>query len=197
MLSVLLIVVLLISALLAIPVSLAFNISKENKFESEFKLGWLFGLVRVQIPTQEKKPEPSDTKKKEKDKVVKRATRKRKGRSAMHLVFNQQFRQRLFKYTSDIWRSIKKEDIEIYVQAGFDDPANTGQLWGFVGPVAGRLAGIQQHSINIQPNFINQVFEFEGKGELRFSPLKIIGISFGLLLSPSMWRAGYQHLTGH
>ena len=169
-------------ALLAIPVTLKFRVGSQGLTENEFEVGWAFGLVRVQIPAEGGEPETRDETKK----------RKRSGgasKVSVKLVSNRAARRRMSRYVGDLWRSIGKKDVMIRIRAGLDDPADTGQLWALLGPVSAVFVNIRQLTINLEPSFLGECFEFYGSGFIKFNPLRILSLSLGLLLSPVIWRA--------
>ncbi|MGD2053030.1 MAG: DUF2953 domain-containing protein [Gammaproteobacteria bacterium] len=106
----------------------------------------------------------------------------------MTAIQHKAFRQRVFRFVRDIWCIIHKQNLSLRVRIGLGDPADTGRLWAFVGPVAGMLTVIQDTSIEIAPEFSDAVFELDSSGVIRVVPLQMIYFTFGLLLSPSFWQ---------
>ena len=93
----------------------------------------------------------------------------------------------------DIWRAVHKQNLVLRVRIGLGDPADTGRLWALVGPVSGMLATARDASIEIEPEFIDAVFELDSSGNIRVLPLQMVYLMFGLLISPSFWH-GFRHL---
>lgn len=183
---------LLVVALLAIPVSLTFDLNSDRASDNRVELVWMFGLVRARIPLDQADPQLSEV-----DKAEDKAERsKGRGKSALKLILHKSFRQRILHYVSDVWNAIEKDNIKIRIKAGLDDPADTGRLWAVVGPLAGALSALRQLSIDIEPDFVQADLQLNSSGSARFSPLKVILISFGLLLSPAFWQGIRQtHAT--
>ena len=153
--------------------------------ENEFELGWAFGLVRVQIPAEVGEPEICDETKKRKPSP-------RSGRirnMPFKLIANRAARRRMFRYVGDLWRSIGKKDVTVRIRADLDDPADTGRLWALLGPISALFVNIRQLTINLEPSFLGECFEFYDSGFIKFKPLRILSLSLGLLLSPVIWRA--------
>ena len=90
----------------------------------------------------------------------------------------------MIKFTRDFWHAIQKHNITLRIRIGLGDPADTGHMWAIVGPVSGILATIEEASIEIEPEFIDSVFELDSSGNIRIIPLQMIYLVFGLLLSP-------------
>ena len=180
-----------IVALLAVPVTLSFRVSWQRAFRGSVKLGWLFGLVRVRLPSAKPKPDSSGERKSARKKLarkkpVKAASGKKSGPVAA--IRWKPFRQRIVRFVGAVWRAIHKRDLKLRIRIGLGDPADTGQLWAVVGPVSGLLANSREASIEIEPEFIDPVFELDSSGSIRVIPLQLVYLVLGLLLSPSVWQ---------
>jgi len=173
-------------ALLVIPVTLNYQLSWRRAFRGSFKLQWLFGLVRIQLPLHQSRTASSQKKK------ITRKHRKEissgKKSNPIAVIRQKSFRQRIIKFIRDFWYAIHKDNLTLRIRIGLGDPADTGQLWAIVGPVSGMLATIQEASIEIEPEFIDAIFELESSGNIRIIPLQMIYLTIGLLLSPSIWQ---------
>ena len=175
-----------IVALLAIPVSFRYRVAWGRETRREFRLRWLFGLVEVELPRAggdspaEKRAPLAKTRHRERE-------ARRKGNPAAALR-HAPFRRRMLQFVRGLWRAIEKHDFRLRLRIGLGDPADTGQLWAFVGPLAGLLAGCRQAAVEIEPEFVDAVFELDSSGEIRVVPLRLVGLVLGLLLSPAAWR---------
>ena len=176
---------LLLIALLAIPVTLTFKMTWQQNFQSDVRLLWLFGLVRARIPITPTSS-PKENKPAKKGNHPKRFSSKKQ--NAFSVVKQKAFRQRMSRFIRDLWHSIQKKDVNLRLRIGLGDPADTGQLWAFVGPVTGMLSNVPETSINIEPDFYDSTFEMDSSGNIRLIPLQLIYLAAGLLLSPPVWR---------
>jgi len=184
MLTALLILLLVVIALLAIPLELDFRVGWPDGTQNRVELTWALGLVHHRIfATPAGQPSAAT-----------RAPRtgkqpgKRKSRQALAAIRQTAFRQRVFRFAGDLWRSIGKNNLRGHARIGLGDPADTGLLWAVIGPVSGVLANIKDAAISIEPDFLDPAFEFNGSGQVRFVPLQLIAISLGVLVSPAIWR---------
>jgi len=196
MITALVILLLLIFALLSIPVALSFQVSWQQDFQGEVKLLWLFGLIRVRLPSPHKNTSLTEDKKpakKKKDGLSKRSHANK--RNVFAAVRQKAFRQRIFRFIRDMWHAVQKKDLSLRVRVGLGDPADTGQLWALVGPVAGLFSNIQKASITIEPDFFNSSFELDSSGKLRIVPLQLLYLTFTLFLSPPVWQGIKQMRT--
>lgn len=179
---------LLLIALMAIPVTLTFQASWPQLFQGDIKLQWAFGLVRVRLPSFQSKA-PSSEGEELARKIERPKDSSRKKRNTFARVLRQQsFRRRIIRFVRDFWHAVHKRDVVLRMRIGLGDPADTGQLWSFVGPVSGMLTNIKDASFIIEPDFFDTTFELEGSGHIRFIPLQIIYLTIGMLLSPSVWQ---------
>ncbi len=177
---------LLLIALLAVPVTLKFQMSWQQGFQGDMTLLWLFGLVRVRLPSsRERATGVKDEATAQKTGHPERAPGKTPNLFAT--VRQTGFRRRVIRFIKDLWHAIHKDDISLRVRVGLGDPADTGQLWAIVGPVAGILTQTQDASIEIVPEFLDAAFELDSSGNIRLIPLQIIYLIVALLLSPSVW----------
>lgn len=186
MLTGLVIFLLALVAVLAVPVTLTYQVCWGRAFQGSIIMRWLFGLVRVQLPlSQSKTPAlatANDTRKHPRNKTS------RKKLNPIAAIRHKSFRQRIMKFIGDFWHAVHKQNLELHILIGLGDPAETGQLWAIVGPVSGYLATLQDAAIEIEPEFVDPVFELNSSGNIRIVPLQMIYLTIGLLLSPAIWQ---------
>lgn len=183
MLTGLLIFLLVVIALLAIPLELEFSVEWPDGAQNEIVLVWALGLLRTRIPTKgSEKPSKADE-----EPLDRKRPARGQSTNVLAAIRQRPFRQRIYRFAGDLWRSVKKENMHVRARLGLGDPADTGQLWAVVGPVSGMLAGLKGASVAIEPDFADPTFEFAGSGRLRLVPLQVVSISIGLLLSPAVW----------
>ena len=187
MLSATLIALLILLLLLAVPVTLNYEVSWQRQFRGKARLQWLFGLVRVQLaapadrrPVADAQPGDDST-----EVTPKRARGKFNPLPALR---QKRFRRRIFRFARDLWRALRKRDLYLRIRVGLGDPADTGQLWAFCGPLSGLLATVEHASIELEPEFVDAVFELDSGGKLSVIPLQLLYRALGLLCSPTFWR---------
>jgi len=169
--------------LLAIPITLDFRISWPRAPRRDVELGWAFGLVHLRVPVGRATGKEGTTAEKSR---ARRSKPRRKWRFGS-LVRHKPFRRRITRFAANLWRAVHKKDLELDVRLGLDDPADTGQLWAFVGPVSGILADSREARIRIKPDFTEEILQLNGSGRIRIVPLQVICLAAALLLSPSIW----------
>lgn len=187
MLTGVLIVLLFLIALLAIPVTLTFDVSWPKASHQDTVLNWAFGLVKLRIPASAPKESAAgDDRSKRKSDRSKHSQGKSPNVSAAFGL--KPFRQRIVRFLGDLWHAVQKKDLSLRVRLGLGDPADTGQLWAIVGPVAGLMANVRDAAVSIEPDFSASTFELNSAGSIRLVPLRVIFLTAGLLLSPPIWQ---------
>ena len=150
-------------------------------------LQWLFGLVRLQLAAprdEQSAPEEKQIEGSTKHKS-KKARKKLKPLAALR---QKAFRKRILRFACDLWHAIRTRDLYLRIRVGLGDPADTGQLWALFGPLSGLLANIEDASIELEPGFIDAVFELDSSGKISVIPLQMLYLVLGLLCSPIFWR---------
>jgi hypothetical protein len=179
----------LLLLLLVTPIDLAFNINRTQQFHGRINVHWLFGLLRfhIDIPgeSRKKKPKPAP-----KPTSVKKTGKQRTGSSQILAILKQSaFRKRLFQFAKDLLHATHSHELALFLRIGLGDPADTGRLWGILGPLGPMLTSIHSLHISIEPEFLEEVFEFRSQGKFRLIPLEFIILAVAFLLSPPSRRA--------
>jgi hypothetical protein len=193
-------VLLVLIALLAIPVTLRFNISWHGMLHQDVRVDWAFGLVRVRVaaPRAKGKGDARSESKAKKRASPSRAHQKRKGRNKPDVLAAlrlRKFRLRIARFMRSFWRAFHKDDVKLRVRIGLEDPAETGQLWGLIGPLAALLTIVREISVSVVPEFREATFELDTSGKIRVIPGRLVVIVGSLLLCPSFWQ-GMKTLRG-
>ncbi len=169
--------------LLGVPVEIVFTIRSDETSQNDAAVVLLFGILRIPLRMRSgKKP---------REKIVNKnasKTKRRGGRKAFALVRNANLRRRFLRYIRRLVRAIKIKTLDVRVRLGLDDPADTGRLWGVVGPLASLFAGLRGVNIRIEPEFSEEVFSLQSQGRIRVIPLQILLISLFFFLSPQVIR---------
>ena len=177
----------LVVVLLAMPVTLTYQLSWKQALSARLRLIWAFGLVRAEVSPDRAKAEP-DKPQTARRKAGGRGKSKRRKTNFMAAIRRPSFRRRIGRFVSDVWRAVHKKNVRLLVRLGLGDPADTGQLWAVLGPLSGILARLRDVRIAIEPDFLDPVFEVDSSGTIRLIPLQIVFLTLGLLVSPSIWR---------
>lgn len=188
MLNGLLLFLLVVALLLAVPLTVNFQLLWNQGLSGHVKLGWANDRLQTDIPIQ-----PGASKGKPKPK---RKERKKKAKhpdiNGTTLLRNKPFRDRVIGYIRDTWEAIEKRELTLFMRIGLDDPADTGMLWSVLGPLSAILASNRNSEISLQPDFLDPAFELQSSGMIRIIPLQLLYLTTKLLLSPTIW-SGIHH----
>lgn len=174
---------------LAIPIDLAFTLQREERLQTRVTLGWLFGLVKIPLSVKGEKAESTAPKKP-------RHTQSRRKLHMGAMLRSQGFLARVLRLLRRLKDCVHIRHLRLHILLGLDDPADTGQLWGIVGPLTLAVPVPASTDLSIQPEFTGATCQVNGEGVLRIVPIEIIGTLCIFALSPVTIRALYALGTG-
>lgn len=153
--------------LLAVPIYVSFDIRRGGPApRADVALLWLFGLVKIPIPQPRAKPKP----------------RRPRSNPFPRAVRSPAFRRNTGKLLARLWRALRLPHLEVHTVIGFNDPADTGLLYGL-------FSALPRLPINFTPVFHRPAFEINARGTAGVIPLQILAITLAWLLSPATWIA--------
>ena len=175
-------------ALLAIPFEIIFKIQSQQERQSDIAIVWLFGVVRFPVSGAPGRP----SKKPKKTKKLSKRKGKTNFRAIKSLFFNARFRNRLIKFVKDVFKTIHIISFYLRIRLGLDDPADTGRLWAYLGPLAVYLTTLSNATISLVPDFQTETLDYDGSGRVRIVPLQVIFTVLAFVFSPitiqALWR---------
>lgn len=113
-----------------------------------------------------------------------------------HVLRQVKFRQRVYRLVKGLIRATALRQLRLRMRLGLGDPADTGCLWAFVGPLNAAAQNLQNAQVRIEPEFMDAVFEFHVCGQVIVVPLQLMSLAFGFALSPASIRA-WRTLKGN
>lgn len=171
---------------LSVPLDIAFSIQRAESFQTRIHIGLIFGFIRLPLPRRSKKADSARSTPKKRGmldrglKNIGRVSAVLKTRGFLH---------RLMRSLQALYRAMRIHMLSLSMRLGLDDPADTGQLWAFIGPATGFLAGSRFGEIFIEPEFTCATFSIDAHGVIRLIPLRFLFIITTFLLSPATIRA--------
>lgn len=96
--------------------------------------------------------------------------------------------RRARRYAGSIQRAIRVRELVGVARIGLDDPADTGELWGMVGPASVLLAR-RYPGFAIVPSFAGEEIDIEGRCRIAVVPLELLATTVAFALSPPFLRA--------
>ena len=184
---------------LAVPLDMAFRFEGIAAFNGRFVIHWLFGLVRFSIGV----PDPARRQRRKSAPAPhahgRRASREnRAGRTRVVAALQQSaFRRRVYQLLRDLIRVAHPTELGLRLRLGLGDPADTGRLWGFVGPLSAAVCDLRCADVRIEPAFEDPAFEFEAHGRFRLIPLQFLALIVVFALSPPSIQAWRTTRTLH
>lgn len=178
------IIIFLFLFLLIIPVEIRFSYKNIDNPEKRAGLSLLFGLISFRIyPRKFAKPGM------EKVKHKPPAEKHKGGLSKIKKVIgNRKFLSITYSTLRRLLSSLKPSLSRFNLRFGIGDPADTGMLWGLMGPAAGTIYGLTDIEFNIVPDFLDSSFDLDTEGRITIIPIEILFISLGFLFSPTVLK---------
>lgn len=174
-----------IALLMAVPVDIDFDAAWPDAGANRVSAHWGFGVLRFRLDRANDESGAS---------AASRAPAGRppgaKGGSArlLEALRGRPFRRRLLRFARSLWRAVQKRGVEVSIRAGTGDPAETGWLWGVLGPLSAWLQTLPDCRVTLKPDFVEASVRVHGRGRLTIVPLQILVLVCGLLVSPAIWR---------
>jgi hypothetical protein len=168
--------------LLAVPLDLAVTARRRERLETRVRVRWLWGRIPL--------PAPKGGARKPRRKKPKKPRAKRSsGRRALAVLRARGFARRALRLPRDLLCRVHIRAFDIDLRLGLDDPADTGRLWGLVGPAAAMLALPAPARVAVTPEFAEPVVHLDARADLRVVPGALLLVLLAFALSPATLRA--------
>lgn len=189
MTATLLVTACLLALLLAVPLQVVFRVEGIEAFGARITLRWLFGLVRFRIRLPHGASGPGTESRAARSGAAAKP-RERGGRFDLPAALRQAaFRKRVFRLARDLLAAAHLHRVRLRMRLGLGDPADTGRLWAFLAPLQLMARRMRRADVQVEPDFIDAVFEFRAQGRLLLIPLQFVALIVGFALSPASIRA--------
>lgn len=176
-----------LALLLAVPVDVGVTAHRRERLQARVTVRWLWGRVRLPVPEGggAKAKKPKTTEKPARPK----SGRPSGARRALAVVRTPGFPRRAARLLGRLAGRVRVRRLELAVRLGLDDPADTGRLWGVIGPAAALVPVPPSARVAVTPDFTAPVFHLDAEGEARVVPLAVLGSVAAFLLAPATLRA--------
>jgi hypothetical protein len=98
------------------------------------------------------------------------------------------FSGRLLLLAGRLVRSVQIRDVDNHFQVGTGDPAETGLLYGLIGPGVALAQSSFSPNIRVEFNFVQETFHGHARGAVRVYPVRLILPLVAFALSPATFR---------
>lgn len=186
LLAALLVLTVLLAVMLWTPVDVKLEAKRDPGLQLDVRLSWLFGLLTTELGSGENEPQRARTTRT----PVKSKRRGRRSFSAVQRMLRSKgFLSGVARLLRRVVGGIEVRRAELWARAGLDDPADTGRLLGTLYPITRYFQAVSRYHIDIEPDFLRQVFFFHARSDLRIVPFRVIGPALAFALSPATLRA--------
>lgn len=175
-----------LTVLLAVPVDVGFEVRRRERTESRVRVRWLWGRVAIPVPAGGRKAEGKKRKRR-----ARKPGRPSGARRALAVLTSPNFPSRVLRLVRGVVTRVHFRTLECSARLGLDDPADTGRLWGLLGPVSALLALPRSARIELAPEFGGARFHLDARGEARVVPGAVILTVLAFLLAPATLRAAW------
>lgn len=154
---------------LCIPLDLAFRLDVHDKTKFSMKLVWMFGFIKKELGGRKKKAKPK------KAKIQEAEGKKRGAGKAIGFLRTKGLLGQIKILVTDVWKSLSIRQLRVNFRIGFDDPADTGMLFAFLGPTFIFFNNTKSYSVDIIPSFEDDaVLEGYMQAVIRLLPIRLV-----------------------
>jgi hypothetical protein len=176
----------LIVAMLAVPLVLFIEAERTDKLKVRWRLFWLFGLVKPRSRNRSASSAPERADAGPADTPKKRRARGR--RMAVAVLRTRGLFERVVRLALALLRGVKLERLQLETMFGFENPADTGFVYGCLSPVL-VMADLRGLNIRCRPMFLESGVRGALRATIRVRPLLLVGPMVAFLASPPVFRA--------
>jgi hypothetical protein len=183
----------LLVVLLAVPLVLMIEAERDDGLRARWRVRWLFGVVEIggprdqparsaSVPAEEPAEAPTAP-------VEKRApNRRRRARIGLAVVRTRGLLQRAVRLVIGVLRRVTIRNVQVQASFGFDDPADTGMVYGSLSPLL-MIAQAQGLPVRCEPTFEDASLRGVLRGTVEVRPLSVANTVLAFIVSPPVLRA--------
>ncbi len=172
--------------LLWVPLDLVIRVDVHGRPKVVLRVGWFFGLVSREIKPEGRRPRPKE----EKPRARRSLAQGRRGLGTLYDILRTRgILRQVARLVKDVLRQIKFRRLEVDMRLGLDDPADTGFLFGLLGPATVFVGPGASRQIRLQPVFGDAaVCEGHIDGSLRLQPIRLVPPILRFMFSAPTFR---------
>jgi len=178
----------LLVALMAVPVALVVEAEREDALKVRWRVRWLYGLVDVGTSPRQPAPPTSERSEPAKPARTSETRRWRRARMGVAVLRTRGLARRAQRTAFTLFRHIRVRELQARAAFGFDDPADTGMVYGCLSPFL-VMAGARGLRVECRPMFLESGLRGVLRATVDVRPLAVIGTLVGFVLSRPALRA--------
>ena len=178
--------IVLMVAMLAVPLVLFIEAERTDTLKVRWRLFWLFGPVKPRSRNRSARPAPDRAGAGPADTPKKRRARGR--RMAVAVLRTRGLFERVVRLALALLRRVTLERLQLDTMFGFENPADTGFVYGCLSPVL-VMADVRGLNIRCRPMFLESGVRGALRATIRVRPLLVVGPMVAFLVSPPVFRA--------
>jgi hypothetical protein len=160
---------LLIVLVLIVPLDGVWRVDIYGRPRFSMRLAWLFGLLSKEVEKREKKA----VEEKEAPEGKPRPTKKMTASNIFRVLRTKGLLKQVLTFLKDILSCLRFKRLEADLTVGFDNPADTGLLFAFIGPALLFLRPTPPYQIRVQPSF-DPTCQGYLSGTIRLQPIQLV-----------------------
>ena len=186
-------VVVLLIIVMAVPLALVIEAERADALTARWRVRWLFGLVDV----ASRRPGPARAARDSSARPAPRSPKdgRRRTRMGIALLRTRGLTRRARRTALALFRRIRVRELQVRAAFGFDDPADTGIVYGCLSPLMS-IAHARGLDVECRPMFVESGLRGVVRATVQVRPLAVMSSLVAFLLSPpalramvSVWRA--------
>lgn len=179
----------LVLLVLFVPVDVQFQVRRQPEWSYRVGARWLFGLVAGH--GEEATPSPPVSVSSFEGLDVSNAPRSRGGGRKTHVIAmlrSPGFVGAIARLARRLLGAVRIRELSLWLRAGFEDPADTGIMCGWLVPISSCLDANVTHRLDIAPDFSGETLRLAADGDVRILPVNLVWPILVVGLSPGVWR---------
>ena len=173
---------------LVVPVVFVIDAERAATVKTTWRVRWLYGLVNVESTRRRPPPSSPEHTRAHEPTPASPPKRMRRSRMVIAVLRTRGLPGRFGRLVLAFGRRVRFEDVALRVNFGFDDPADTGIVYGLLSPWL-VMATMRGWNVGCWPMFLETGVTGKLQGTIRVRPLAVLGTIIAFLLSPPVLRA--------
>lgn len=181
--------------LLSVPLECDIQLETIARQKFRVQFAWMYGIIKysptgnVQRRTGKSATKVKKNKKKKTSSHQRNTGDSKKGsRFIGGMLKSEGFIKRVVILIKDCFHVIEFRDSRLFCRFGLNNPADTGQCMGIIGPIFSLLQQGPLPDTRFEPDFEQEIFIIDAGTRIRVVPIRYFSVFLLFFLSPVFWR---------